>query len=216
VGLTGHRQLGAVKSVIPPSNADGVPLLVGTEGDTQILERLPLTPDGRGAYDEAWRQRLIHQTPTCLPIGEIEPALDSFSSVCCEMPTPRGFIDNLLMTGRGDIAIVEAKLFRNPEARRQVLAQALDYATCLFSMSYGEFEKAALAGTYAPRPKPESLYEGLPEADKLIEAAFVDAVSQNLRRGRVLILVIGDGIRSEAETMLEVSEPTSDLGLRWH
>jgi hypothetical protein len=194
--------------VIPGSAADGIPLLIGAEGDTQALERLPLTPEGRGVYDEAWLQRLIHQNPACLPIAEIEPALDSFSSVCCEIPTQRGFIDNLLMTGRGDIAIVEAKLFRNPEARRQALAQALDYSTCLFSMGYAEFEKAALAGTYTPRPKPASLYEGLPEPDKLIEAAFVDAVSQNLRRGRVLILVVGDGIRSEAATMLD--------GLRAH
>jgi hypothetical protein len=194
--------------VIPGSAADGIPLLIGAEGDTQALERLPLTPEGRGVYDEAWLQRLIHQNPACLPTAEIEPALDSFSSACCEIPTQRGFIDNLLMTGRGDIAIVEAKLFRNPEARRQALAQALDYSTCLFSMGYAEFEKAALAGTYTPRPKPASLYEGLPEPDKLIEAAFVDAVSQNLRRGRVLILVVGDGIRSEAATMLD--------GLRAH
>ena len=130
--------------MIPGSAADGIPLLIGAEGDTQALERLPLTPEGRGVYDEAWLQRLIHQNPSCLPIAEIEPALDSFSSVCCEIPTQRGFIDNLLMTGRGDIAIVEAKLFRNPEVRRQALAQALDYSTCLFSMGYAEFEKAAL------------------------------------------------------------------------
>jgi hypothetical protein len=132
--------------VIPGSAADGIPLLIGAEGDTQALERLPLTPEGRGVYDEAWLQRLIHQNPACLPTAEIEPALDSFSSACCEIPTQRGFIDNLLMTGRGDIAIVEAKLFRNPEARRQALAQALDYSTCLFSMGYAEFEKAALYG----------------------------------------------------------------------
>jgi hypothetical protein len=188
--------------------AEAVPLLVGTEGDAQILERLPLTPEGKGAYDEAWLQRLIHENPACLPIAEIEPALDSFASICREMPTQRGFVDNLLMTGRGDIALVEAKLFRNPEARRQALAQALDYATCLFSMSYAEFEKAALGGNFAPRPRPSSLYEVLPEADKFSEFAFVDAVSRNLRRGRVLILVVGDGIRSEADAMLD--------GLRAH
>lgn len=179
----------------------GAPLLVGQDG-TWALERMPLTLTGTGAFDEGWLQRLIHDHPTCLPISEIEPGLDPFTAVCREMPTPRGPVDNLLMTGAGDICIVETKLFRNPEARRKVVAQALDYATCLFAMGYEAFEKAALSGSFAPRPKPSSLFAALPEAGKLDEAAFVDAVSRNLRRGRVLILLAGDGIRTEAESLL--------------
>ncbi|MBV8523499.1 MAG: hypothetical protein JOY71_15475 [Acetobacteraceae bacterium] len=183
-------------------------MLIDNAGPPLILERLPLSADGKGSYDEAWLQRLIQDNPACLPIADIEPSLDSFVSICREMPTPHGYVDNLLMTGRGDIALVEAKLFRNAEARRQVLAQALDYATCLFSMNYTEFEKAAISGSYDPRPKPATLYDSLPEGDKLNEAAFADAVSRNLRRGRVLILVVGDGIRSEADALLD--------GLRVH
>src|SRR5450759_2437251 len=113
--------------------AEAAPLLVGGETGMLTLERLPLTPAGNGEYDEVWLQRLIHENPACLPIAEIEPGLDTFVSICREMPTARGFVDNLLMTGRGNIALVEAKFFRNPQARREALAQALDYATCLFS-----------------------------------------------------------------------------------
>ncbi len=160
-------------------------------------------PEGKGDFDEAWLQRLIHRNPACLPIAEIEPGLGAFAAVCQEMPTPRGFIDNLLMTGAGDIALVEAKLFRNPEARRQAVAQALDYATGLFALSYADFEKAALAGSFCPAAKPVSLYDALPDGDKLPEAAFKDAVVTNLRRGRALILIVGDGIRSEAEDLLD-------------
>jgi len=178
-----------------------MPLIVGMDG-AHALERVPLTPAGMSAFDEGWLQRLIHDHPTCLPIGEIEPGLDPFTAICREMPTPRGSVDNLLMTGAGDICIVETKLFRNPEARRKVVAQALDYATCLFAMGYEEFERTALAGSFAPRTKPSSLFDALPEAGKLDEAAFVDAVSRNLRRGRVLILLAGDGVRTEAESLL--------------
>lgn len=182
--------------------SSGVPVLVGPQG-AQVLERVKLTPQGMGTFDEAWLQRLIHENPACLPIGEIDPGLDSFTAVCREVPVPdRGLLDNLLMTGAGDIAIVEAKLFRNPEARRKVLAQALDYATGLFGMGYEAFERAALNGTFAPNPKPASLYDALPEADKLDEPAFVDAVSRNLHHGRAVILVVGDGIRTETESLL--------------
>ena len=180
----------------------GVPILVTPQG-SHMLERVPLTPEGLGAFDEAWLQRLIHNNPACLPIGEIEPGLDPFRAICQEVPTPRGPIDNLLMTGAGDIAIVEAKLFRNPEARRKVLAQTLDYATSLFRMRYEAFEQAVLGGIFVPGPKPASLYAALPEADKLEESAFVDTVSRNLRRGRALILIVGDGIRTEVEALLD-------------
>ena len=146
-----------------PRHAESAPLLIDNAGPPLILERLPLSADGKGSYDEAWLQRLIQDNPACLPIADIEPSLDSFVSICREMPTPHGYVDNLLMTGRGDIALVEAKLFRNAEARRQVLARALDYATCLFSMNYTEFEKAAISGSYDPRPKPATLYDSLPE-----------------------------------------------------
>jgi hypothetical protein len=181
----------------------GTPVLIDLAGKGQILEHVPLTPKGKSAFDEAWIQRLVHETPSCLPIAEIEPGLDPFTAICREMPTPRGFVDNLLMTGRGDIALVETKLFRNPEARRQALAQALDYATSLFAMSYEAFERAALDGSFAPREKPTTLYDALPGDDKLSEDAFADAVSRNLRRGRALILIAGDGIREEAEGLLD-------------
>ncbi|MBN9562354.1 MAG: hypothetical protein J0H14_16755 [Alphaproteobacteria bacterium] len=185
------------------SQLSATPVLVGPDGMGQLLERVPLTQEAKSAFDEAWLQRLVHENPACLPIPELEPGLDVFAAVCREIPTPRGYIDNLLLTGAGDIAVVETKLFRNPEARRKVLAQALDYATGLFAMSYGEFEQTALKGIFAPSAKPASLYEALPEGDKLPEAAFVDAVSNNLRRGNALVLVVGDGIRSEAEGLLD-------------
>lgn len=184
------------------SRGAGFPLLVGTDGPAIRLERVPLVSAGAGKIDERWLQDLIHRNPDCLPIDEIEPALGGFVSICKELPTLRGSVDNLLMTPIGDIALVEAKLFRNPEARRQVLAQALDYATCLFGMTYCEFERAVLSGLHAPKAKPSSLYSALPEGDKPDEHVFIDAVAGNLRRGRAIILVVGDGIRSEAADLL--------------
>ena len=176
--------------------------MVSPEGD-RVLERVQLVPEGKGFFDEAWLQQLIHRSPACLPIGEIDPALGRFTAICREMPVSSGYIDNLLMTGTGDIALVETKLFRSPEARRQVVAQALDYATRIFALTYDQFERAVLTGSFAPAEKPVSLYAALPEAEKLDEAAFADAVAHNLRRGRALILIAGDGIRHDAEALLE-------------
>ena len=98
----------------------GSPILVDANGNGQFLAHVDLTEKGKGQFDEIpWLQKLIHASPECLPIADIEPGLGRFFSVCREMPVaPAGYLDNLLMTPQGDIAIVETELFRNPEARR--------------------------------------------------------------------------------------------------
>jgi hypothetical protein len=180
----------------------GSPVLVEPGGERVSLERVPLTSGVLGQFDEAWLQNLIHTTPACLPISEIEPGLGRFMPICRELPTPHGYIDNLLMTPAGDIALVETKLFRNPEARRLVLAQVLDYAMAVFRMDFAAFEHAALRGQFSPKAKPASLYACLSGPEQPPEAIFVDSVVTNLRRGRALIMIVGDGIRSEAEILL--------------
>ncbi len=129
------------------------------------------------------------------------------------MPSPHGFIDNLFITADGQIVIAEAKLWRNPQARREVVAQALDYASCLFRMSYTEFESAALRGQFGAQQKPPSLWELVPDAVRLPEPEFVDAVSWNLKRGRIVVLAVGDGIREGTEQLVEVLQ--SHAGFRF-
>lgn len=179
----------------------GIPILVGTKGASQ-LTRIPFDSKS-GAFNEEFLQVLIDQHPECLPIAEIEPGLPQFRSVCREMPTDHGFIDNVLMSASGDIALVETKLWRNVEARREVVAQALDYASCLFEMKYTEFERSALKGVFDGRKRPTRLFELFDSPDGLEESEFVDAVTQNLSRGRLLILIVGDGIRSDAEQLAQ-------------
>ena len=151
-------------------------------------------------YDEKWIQKLIDRHPAVLPIADIEPGLEGALSICCELPTPSGFIDNLLITREGGIVIVEAKLWRNPEARRKVIGQILDYAKDLNRWTYEDLERAvgrALGRT-------ASLTEMVLKASENTEAAsFIDAVSRNLRLGRFLCMIVGDGIQESAEQLAD-------------
>jgi hypothetical protein len=54
-------------------------------------------------YDEAWVQRLIMGQPSLLPVDQIEPAFANLVPICIELPTPSGYLDNLLVTPAGDI-----------------------------------------------------------------------------------------------------------------
>ncbi|MFC5066554.1 hypothetical protein [Flaviflagellibacter deserti] len=176
----------------------GRPVLIGETA--QLLQREELTGSD-GQFREEWLQNLIFEHPACIPMHEIEPGFPELLSICKELPTAHGNIDILFMTVNGDLVLAETKLWRNPQARREVVAQALDYASCLFGMGYIEFQAAIAKAT----GDPDDLYSriaNLPDAPS--EAAFVDAVSHNLRRGRIVLLLIGDGIRAETERLVEV------------
>lgn len=176
------------------------------EGATALaLERIPFSPVGGDGHDESWLQKLIFWTPQTLPIQEVEPGFGALVPICLELPVSAGFVDNLFLTGDGDIVIVECKLWKNPEARREVVAQILDYAHALSSWGYQDFERAARRGS---RPDGQAIHGSLytlvgDSAEVGEEARFVDAVSRNQRLGRMLLLIVGDGIREGAETLAD-------------
>jgi len=178
--------------------ARGIPVMVDSGGDRLQLERIQL---GRGTHDENWLQELIHDQPSILPVADIEPGFGEPLSLAREVPCGHGIIDNLYLTPSGDIVLVETKLWHNSQMRREVVAQALDYVSALTSMSYEQFEQAAARGMGAPA-RLFDLVADHPEA--LDEPGFIDAVAGNLRRGRMLVLVLGDGIRTETEALSDL------------
>ncbi|MCK9541330.1 MAG: hypothetical protein M0R03_04785 [Novosphingobium sp.] len=172
-----------------------IPVLIQNDNSRSPLTRIRL---GNGLHDENWLQALIHDHPAILPISDIEPGFGDLIAVAREVPCGHGFIDNLYITPSGDIVLVETKLWRNSQMRREVVAQALDYVSALGQMGYDKFEAAAARGQQAPA----CLYDLVREhPESLEEAEFIDAVSLNLRRGRMLAIVLGDGIRTETEAL---------------
>ncbi len=187
--------------------AHAAPLVVSALGTSeqkaQRLAKIPLVSgSGGGGYDESWLQALIHDHPAVLPIQEIEPGLVDAVSVCRELTTPSGFADNLLITPSGGIVLVEAKLWRNPQARREVVGQILDYAKDLSRWSYEDLERAVDVALGRKGWRLFDLVAG-PEATADDEVGFVDAVSRNLRLGRFLCIIVGDGIQEGAEQLAD-------------
>jgi hypothetical protein len=177
------------------------------------LARLQLTSTGQSSYDELWLQRLIAIHPQVLPIAEIEPYLEGAVPVCMELGTAAGFVDVVLVTPRGDLVLVECKLWRNPQARREVVGQIIDYAKELPRLSYEAFEAAVCkAVPTGDSVKTDVLYQRSgAQAAGLGESSFIDAVSRNLRRGRFLLLIVGDGIREGVEIIVEFMQQRAGM-----
>ncbi len=156
-------------------------------------------------HDESLLQRLIMQHPALLPVDQIEPAVTPLVPICVELPMKAGLVDNFLATPSGDLVLVECKLWRNPQARREVVGQILDYASELSTWTYAALEGAIRQTTPLGSSQKEtrSLYELVSSTGEIDEALFHDAVVRNLKRGRFLLLIVGDGIRAETEVMTE-------------
>jgi len=147
---------------------------------------------------EADLQELVHNHPDALPIPEIDPAFSGAISICREMNTPAGPIDNLLVTPSGLPVLVECKLWRNPQARREVVGQVLDYAKELARWTSADIEREA-----SRRGVPSVIERVRAHAPEVDEAAFNDTLTTSLARGRCLLLIVGDGVREGVEAIFE-------------
>jgi len=180
------------------------PLLIDgldESGTVRALERLEFNA-GDIRHDEGWLQRLIFRFPQVLPVHEIEPGFGRVMPVCLELPSRAGSADNFFVTDSGDLILAECKLWRNPEARREVVAQIIDYAHAMASWTYEDLEEAIRKAAVPEGGNlPEHLYDLVEEAGEIAEEDFVDAVSRNLRLGRMLLLIVGDGVREGVESL---------------
>jgi hypothetical protein len=174
------------------------------------LDRIDLRATGSDdAYDESWLQALLLAHPTLLPLDEIDPSFAPLVPICRELNTPAGPVDAVFVNPNGMLTLVECKLWRNPQARREVVGQILDYAKELSHWTYEDLQRevSRVLGRSGNVP-----YELVRQHDPALdEARFVDDVTRNLRTGRVLLLIVGDGIREGVENIVEFMQSHSGL-----
>lgn len=180
------------------------PFLVGPSGAAVLLERIPLIGGEGAKLSERWLQEALFMHPESLPVKEIDPHIGPLIPVCMEIETGSGPADILYVTPTGQVVLVETKLWRNPEARREVVGQVLDYAKQLTTWTYEVLEqKAAIAARTEGKYLLHCLRKRCPGVD---ETAFIDGVGRCLATGDFLLLIDGDGIRYGAEALVTFLE----------
>ncbi len=164
---------------------------------------------GKDSFSEDWLQRLLFEQPDILPIEQIEPAFSDAAPVCREMPTPAGPIDLVLVTETGSPVLVETKLWRNPEARRDAIIQILDYGKEVSGWTAEQFDDAVKRARQDRRRSFDVLSDYFDEPD---EPSYYDGLSRCLKDGRFLLLIVGDGIRDGVENIVHFLQ--AQVGLR--
>jgi hypothetical protein len=185
-------------------------VLLERKGHSAVrARRLPL--GDTAGRSEAWLRDTLFQHPQILPIEDIEPSFGPLAPLCCELRTEVGSVDTVFICPNGRLTLVECKLWRNPEARRSVVAQILDYASAIKRWSYSDLQRQV---TIASGRQGNLPYERARTCEpQLWEHDFVDAVSRNLRAARFLLIVAGDGIREDIGAMAELLR--AEIGTRF-
>lgn len=176
----------------------------------ETLRRIPLgTRVDDGGMDESSLRNLLFHFPRALPVEAIDAAYSDPVPICRELYTSAGYVDALYINALGRLILAEFKLWRNPQARREVIGQILDYTKELASWEYDDLQREV---SRALGRKGNAPYELVRErAPHVEQASFVDNVSRHLKRGEFLLLIVGDGIREGVENIVQFVQSYSGL-----
>jgi hypothetical protein len=193
------------------------PFVIRSDGTATMLERVPLSSGIDGRFNEEWLQKALFSNPLSLPIKEIDPHAGELIPVCMEMETGAGPADILYVTKTGQLVLVETKLWRNAEARREVVAQIIDYAKQLSTWSYEDLSRqTAMASKLGPDYLVSCVRKAYPDLNETefeaeFGAGFVDGINRSLKTGDFLLIIAGDGIRSGAEALVDFIDRYGNL-----
>ncbi|GJD91611.1 hypothetical protein BHAOGJBA_5159 [Methylobacterium hispanicum] len=179
-----------------------------SDGSVRRARRLALgDTSGR---DEAWLRDFLFAHPETLPVVDVDPSYERLIPLCRELGTEAGPLDIVYLDDRGRLVMVECKLWRNPESRRKVVAQILDYARAISTWSYSDLQRRVSAATRRKGNVPFEIARAV--SPDLEEHVFVDRVTASMRSGRFLLLIAGDGIREDVSAMAELINRNAALG----
>lgn len=172
-------------------------------------------------YDnEAEMQQLIANDPNILPLKEIgydQP----FVTIGKEISLGSGFLDALAVDAAGHIVLIETKLRSNPEIRRTVVGQVLEYASHLWKASYDELDtihfrkclpqlKRHFDGPLAAYVAEQTGDEGFDETE------FKEGIEKRLQLGSFTLLIVTDETTNDLRDIADYLNDRTGQGIDFY
>ena len=152
-------------------------------------------------------QELIESYPGIIPGRQISSGSDDpprFLLLCREMSVGGWSLDFLLVDQYGIPTLIEAKLVENPESRRAVIGQIIEYAANAADNWLGGklFEKAS--AYYLQKDVDlDELIKQLTNNEDLLTSEFFERIESNLLQGNMRLIIATDKLRPEVRKIIE-------------
>ena len=156
----------------------------------------------KGKYkDETHLQNILYNDPDIIPFSDMDSDRKPLRVVIKEMGLPgSGNTDIIGIDEDGRISIIETKLASNPEVKRKVIGQILEYASFLWSQTYEEFDRNVskiLGGNLA-----DIMREKVGD-DNWDEESFRSNISETLEKGNFTLFIVVDEMNDELKRILD-------------
>ena len=170
-------------------------------------------------FDEKWLQTTIYHNIELLEATDPTYEKIRIVPLCREFALLSGirnlYLDILAVSETGRLVLVECKLWKNPQARREVLAQAFEYGSLMQSLSYSDLAAKLKKHIKSGNEDPIA-YTLRASGIEFDEALLIDRIATGLKIGDFHIIIAGDGIRTELIDLVNsqtLSGMTANLSL---
>ena len=157
-------------------------------------------------FDEKWLQKVIYENIELLTVADSVFDKIKIIPLCREFSLNNSyrniFLDILAITETGKLVLVECKLWKNPQARREVIAQIIEYSSLMRKLTYSDL--TAYLHKYVNTGGADPIQHQLKKHGiEINESLMIDRVSESLKKGDFYLIIAGDGIRSDVQSMTE-------------
>lgn len=133
-------------------------------------------------------QDYLEKYPSIIPIEEIYEDASDLICIGREVTVPSGAIDLMFIDKEGLLTIVETKLVKNPEIRRTVIGQLIEYASFVSQWTSDHIYK--IATDYLKQTLSEKM-ASLDGSD-FSEDDFRHCTEDNLKNGKIRLIIAVD------------------------
>ena len=167
-------------------------LFVVEAGKTQTLE-------SQYFDNEKILQDILERFPEVIALDDLGVS-EPFLVIGREVATPAGYIDVLCIDGEGILTVIEAKLARNSQIRREVVGQVLEYVAQVSKWRSQEVIQVANQYFRSGNTNTDSnlldlLKEPFEESQNQLDPyGIYDKIDDNLRKGKIKVVIASDTI----------------------
>lgn len=167
----------------------------------------------RGQKDKEWHlvesmaygretelHRLLAESPGLISIDEVRPEAGPLVFTVREFSLPIGSIDLLAFSAEGDIAVIEGKLAANPEIKRKVIGQVLEYGAHLWEMRYEDLDEAV---RIREGDNLAELVKAAVQSPEWDEEYFRNNVETALTNGDFMLIIVVDEIDDDLARIVQ-------------
>ena len=180
-----------------------------------ILEGRKVTPLDEAKFTlEGKLQDYLESHPALIPLEEIDENPLDLLCIGREVGVVPGSMDLLFIDANGILTIVETKLAQNPEVRRAVIGQIVEYASYLYEWTVEDVYEAA-AKYFAKVPtdyKDCALDEAMVKfvGDDFEKEEFKSGIEHNLQQGNIrLIIAVNELVETLRKTVTFLNDNSS-------